>query len=349
MLTIIVGMGWSLLSACGSPDEFQGTYEQETPIPEDHEFAYKLDLFRFGNEVGGVVRFYELEGEGEARFNDRARPFVVESDCAFFGPVDLDRDTFVFSVEGAGAEEFIFRISSLDPDDIQAEVSRFVDQQVSETMTFSMGRSAASADRECTPPARTFDVLVDLPEVTVDEAPDLSLAVAFAGYELSEDGLDRRITRYGAVVNTVDRASDNTYQTRQRVILPEEPGDPRGLSDAGDGGVSYAVGYLVLFNDGNRDGAFFHNVRGDEVLALSATRVLLYVAGPPEGLDPSVQAIFEDVSEVQRGYGIYAVETELQGDNAYIRSALPLRGDVGIRLEPIGVDNPRVFPALLPE
>jgi hypothetical protein len=70
-------------------------------LAEDREWTYRLTLHQFGDEIGGHVEFFRIDGA----CNSRTAPFFCAEDCAYFGP-GLER----------GGE---FRISVIAPDDTQ--------------------------------------------------------------------------------------------------------------------------------------------------------------------------------------------------------------------------------------
>lgn len=70
-----------------------------TELDADREWTYRITLHRFGDEIGGHVEFFRIDGA----CNSRTAPFFCAEDCAYFGP----------SIERGG--EFRIRVTS--PDD----------------------------------------------------------------------------------------------------------------------------------------------------------------------------------------------------------------------------------------
>lgn len=335
------------LGACTEPSEFTGVFAETTPIADDREYAYKLDLFRFGDEVGGVVRLFEIEGPADYQLNTRANPFVVESFCSYFGPHVVADGSIGFRIEnGPDGEELLFRLSSLESEDrINAELTRgaSVTPEVSEPLSFSMDRVSDAVSSSCIPQGALV-VVAEFPQYRIEDYPDLSLAIASQWYVLSES--ERFPYRDDSVSSPVAHRTDEYYAFEVTVVFPTEPA---GLTWPNDppGTVRYSVGFLVLYNDGNRDGQVFPTHVGDEVLAVSLEYVVFFAAGSPEALEPSVAAVFDDISQVPTGWGLFDVVTEIDGQNATIISA-DWEPSNRVQLDTVNPAQPP-YPILMPE
>jgi hypothetical protein len=328
---------------CPEPPEFEGRYEEVPPLAAGRDYAYKLDFFRFGQEVGGVVRFYRI-GTSMTDLNTPDQPYLVQTSCALFGAVELSRDSVAFTIpEGPSGETFSFLLSSLDPADLNGSVLRSRDGEVLREDDFDMDRVDPSGNIQCLPQVGSYEVVAELPALTSDDAERLYLAVVFAGYELiaGQRGL-RRVTVQSVPVPPTLAGG---YVRAMRVRFPSRP-PAEGLSDPEDGVTQLGLAYLVLFDD-DGDGQLT-DVAGDEILALSPERVVIYLSGAVAGLHPQLAAVFRG-SEPAVPYGLYQVEREVRGANARVTRATLVGGEPRIALPLLGQDNPRVFPVLVPE
>jgi hypothetical protein len=344
---VLASLAAVCLLACLEPPEFEGTYEEETPLAPGRDYAFKLDLFRFGDEVGGVVRFYELAGSGLAAFNTPEEPYRAQSACALFGAVDLVRGEVLFSIlEGPHDHTYTFRLSSLDPADIRGSVLRSHDGEVLRDDTFDMERVDTSGNIQCSPQAGGYEVTVELPALTVEDAARLRLDVVFGGYELA--GEQRFITRTTAQSLPVRATLAGVYDTVQRVQLSATP-PGAGLSAPADG-QQFGLAYVVLYDDVDGDGAFSDDLGQDELLALSPDRLVIYLSGPPVDLHPDVADVFRrGVTTPAVPYGLYLVEREVRGRHALVTKATLLDASQRIVLQALGAENPRAFPVLVPQ
>jgi hypothetical protein len=337
---------------CADPEETTGTYDELLPLAEDgRDYAVRMSLFQFGGEVGGVMRFYQLSFP-----NTPENPFVVESLCSYFGP--LTGDPFVVLVEeGPDNRSFAFSFTFEDgADRLTGElcIDCLGGGGDIERYDVEMVRASADASRTCER-RDAFTVEVSFPEVSPEQAPDLSLASGWAAYLLDVDDNDnpsREIARVGSLADRVPLRSSSAYVTAQRYELPVSP--PRDwLSDPEDNVqyIQYGLGYMVLFNDGDQDGRFTHGIQDDEVLAISSQEVLFYAAGPPAELPPEVRGVFFDVSDIAEGYDVYAATSETnpeEPENAWVVSAFVKRFDT-IRLQLVPEGETASYPILLPE
>ena len=151
-LTIGLLMGLVLAVAamnCFDPEEFRGTYQEARTIEQDREYAYRLSLFRFGDEVGGVIRFFEI---GEY-LNTRDNPYFLETFCDYFGPVFISQDSFRFSVDdGPDNQAYVFQFESLDSSTIHTDLNILRPTAESTEVTqlqFELERVPLAVDRDC--------------------------------------------------------------------------------------------------------------------------------------------------------------------------------------------------------
>ena len=335
------------LCACTEPSEFTGVFAETTPIADDREYAYKLDLFRFGDEVGGVVRLFEIDGPADYQLNTRENPFVVESFCEYFGPQVVVSGGIGFRIDdGPDGEEYLFRLSSLESEDrINAELTRgtSITPEGSESLAFSMDRVSDAVSSTCIA-QNALVVVAEFPQYRIEDYPELSLAIAFQWYVLSDS--ERFPYRDDSVSFPVDHRTNDYYAFEVTVIFPTEPA---GLTPVNDppGTVRYSVGFLVLYNDGNGDGQIFPTHVGDHVLAVSLEEIVFFSAGSPEALDPGVAAVFDNIAQVPTGWGLFDVETEIDGQNATIISA-DWESSNRLQLTTVNPEQPP-YPILMPE
>jgi hypothetical protein len=335
---------------CVDPEEFQGTYEELLPIDDDRDYALKLTLFRFGDEIGGVVRFHEMNPVF-SRFCDN--PYLCDQVyCSYFGETRVVNNVFRFSIsDGPGGRDYTFRFEDVDSEQLTGTYSTGDGDDAVE-VDVEMVRTTSSTDNSCAAVGEVA-LTVRFDSYDVDEYPEISLAVLFAGYHLSGEDSRRVVLRSNNVEATTVRRGQTPgeWATEQEVVFPEVPPEEvRSAAEDPDGEVraQYAVGYVVLFNDGNRDGAFHHQILGDEVLAISLEQVMIYVAGDPSDLHPDVQTILYDLDEVPRdAYDFYSVDFEVVGQDAVITSA-STSGSNRMNLTAVPEGGFPVFPVLLP-
>jgi len=336
----------AFLQGCATPEEFQGTYSEQAPLEADRDMAYQLTLFRFGDEVGGVVRFFELNAP-PFRVNTPEAPYGEEAHCEFFGPIRLSASSIAFQATDPAGMTHSFRLSSIDDERIDVAVTTFSDEsETEEGERFELLRVSQQVDRRCE--ARdSVTVVARLPELEADEAENLSIAVGFVSYQLTDAG--QVITlREAAPAVAVPLQSEAVWTEEVSIALPDPP--PL-LSEAGDmiqPDVSYSLGYLVLFDDLNEDGSFSHLTRGaDRVLAVSLEYGFFYLDGPSDGLAPSVGEVFASPDLLPQGYSFQRLETEIAGSNARVTQAVLFGSDI-IDLVPVDSDLGS-FPWLVPE
>lgn len=343
---VVLTLWLALLQGCASPEEFQGTYSEQAPLDADRETAYQLTLFRFGDEVGGVVRFFDLNAP-PFRVNKPEEPYGEESHCEFFGPIRLSSSLISFRATDPAGKTHSFRLSSIDDERIDVSVTTFSDEsEADEGERFELLRVSQQVDRRCE--ARdSVSVVARLPELVAEDVTNLSIAVGFVSYQLTDAG--QVITlREAAPAVAIPLLSETTWSEEVSVALPEPP--PL-LSEAGDAvqpDVRYSLGYLVLFDDLNEDGEFRHLTRGtDRVLAVSLEYGFLYLDGPSTGLAPNVADVFAYPDLLPQGYSIQRIETEVAGSNARVTEAVLFGSGI---IDLVTVDSALgTFPWLVPE
>ncbi|MBN1947831.1 MAG: hypothetical protein JW797_19350 [Bradymonadales bacterium] len=333
-----------LLFGCVEPQELRGTFQETQPIPADRDRAYRLSLFRFGEEVGGVIRFFEI---GEY-LNTRDNPYFLESSCSYFGPIRLSHDSFRFSMEDqADGKQHVFQFTALDTSTIQGQVNVLPLnslQEEAQQIQFDLERVGLPLDRSCTTTA--FDLEIELPSHTTEQYAQLALAIVYVGYD--DQGNVTRTNPNTAFVVGLDR--DELHWSTKERLTPPLP-TSQGMSAPNyptEGAVQYSLGYVVLFEDQASPGEYWHNVVGDQVVALSLDQVLLYIEEPAEYLDPSVAAIFSDLAEVSLGFGVYFVQHERHGNLAVVTTA-SRKATNRILLQEVAPQDRALFPVLLPE
>lgn len=338
---------WLALASagCGEPEELQASFDEVLPLPADAAFAHRLSLYRFGDQAGGVLRFFEL-GDG---FNDLDAPYLRESYCQVFGPAAITGDSFGAEIVGPDGERLALRVTGINDDPLSARLTPLAAGAEVPELRFALASTDDAVSSECDPRA-AFELVVELPELTVDDAATLSLAIAFAGYTY-EPALDTRLLRRAsAPAVVVDQATATRWATLQRLTFPDVP-PARGLSDFEDpllGGARYSLAYVVLFEDGDEDGAFTHFLLADRVLAVSTSQFVLYLDGDPEDLDETLTSVFDPRDELREGYVLYdADELAVVGQNASVLAA-DRPHDSLLRLDLLEDGAAPAFPSLLP-
>jgi len=327
------------VAACVGPDEFQGTYDETTTIPDHRDVAYRLTFYAFGDEVGGVLRAYDVTDPS----NSRQSPYNEQSQCVYFQRESIGGD---FSVDASIDGQTHVLSLSVGSDSLVGQGRIFEGDDVVDSFDLTINRVSESPNPECSSRS-AFDVSVELPAYTVDEYSNLTLAVGFAGYLIDDDGA-RLTTRVSPDVTSLQRVSDTAWATRQTILLPDLP-PAEGMSAADDAAqpdVQYGLGYVVLFDDGNRDGSFTHFAPVDEVVAVSLDQVALFLDGEASDLAPSVGSVFVDLDDLHQGYAVYdLIDVDIAGQNATITRASRKTSD-RITLTP--VDGLAAFPLLVP-
>ncbi len=97
----VVAMSLIALPACDIVSSNASTWVEDigAELAADREWTYRITLHRFGDEIGGYIQFFRIDGV----CNVRTAPFFCSEDCAYFGP----------SIERDGE----FRIQVTSPDD----------------------------------------------------------------------------------------------------------------------------------------------------------------------------------------------------------------------------------------
>lgn len=332
------------MAACANPQEFQGTYRQVAPLDDGREVAYELSLYRFGNEVGGVVRSYDLE-RPPLYENTLENPYLRQSRCDFFGPEQLSSNAVVFQADGPGSQIVGFELSGIDEDRISVRATRIgADEQVEgDPISFAVVRQSTVVDRRCQT-ASGFSVRASLPALPEDTMHP-TVAVVFSAYGLT-DGERRPRHTTATTVSVPTTAGGGEFSTEMDIVFPDPPDILSTANDPIQPNVRYALGYLVLFEDEDGAGEFRVGADDERVLAVSTDRVVLYVDGPPEELADSILAVLEDSPEEQpRGYGLHRVQLEVSQGRANVVSAT-LAGSTQVSLQPI--DGEPMFPVLIP-
>ena len=334
-----------LVSACADPEEFKGTYEEVPPLTVDRDLAYQLTLFRFGDEVGGVVRFYEFDLP-PYRFNTTDNPYGEETYCRYFGPKPVSGNAISFQAEGPNGDAHVFRLSSLADDRIDVSVQQIPQDEDApsvESFHFDLLRVSTGADRRCVA-QNAYEVVAQLPPLDDDASTNLNLAVGFVGYDLDDEG--HQVIVHELSDSTVVPRNGDGWAEEMRVSFPEVPPIFSAENDPLQPGVLYALAYLVLFDD-NGDGVFNQFAEGsDRVLAVSLDYAVLFLDGPAENLAESVRSVFLSPELIPQGYSLHRIETEVAGTTAVVSEAL-LFGSTVVELTLVD-DELGVFPLLVP-
>ena len=333
------------VTACTDLQEFKGTYEEAAPLASTRDTAYQLTFFRFGDEVGGVVRFFELNAP--SGLNTTERPYGEESYCHYFGPIQVSGNAIAFQSEGPDGDTHGFRLSSLADDRINVSVHQIPDEEEDagdETQSFDVFRVSSSTRTHCE--ARgAYEVLVQIPDLTGEEIDDLNLAIGFAGYDL-DDGDGHIVVHEFSEAQVVPRGEADSWNEETRIAFPQVPPSLSAENDPLQPGVLYSLAYLVLFDD-NGDGAFNQfTEEADRVLAVSLDYAVFYLDGDASGLAESVQSVFANPGVLPQGYSVHRIETEIVGRDAFVSEAVQF-GSTVIELTPVD-DVLGLFPQLVP-
>ena len=211
--------------ACISPDEFQGTYDEIETITDGRNVAYRMTFYQFGDEVGGVLRTFDLSNVS----NTQMTPYGRESGCIYFERSAIGGK---FAIEVPfGDSLHVLDLSIFDSTRLDGTVRIFVDDAVQDTFTIGLVRVSQSPDTTCE--ARdAFTVSAELPQYTLEDTPGLSLAIGFSGYSIDDNGI-RRTTRTATNTTSVQQISDTDWTTRQSLVFPAQP-PPGTMSAATD-------------------------------------------------------------------------------------------------------------------
>ena len=341
----------ALLAGCTDIQEFKGTYEEVAPLASSRDLAYQLTLFRFGDEVGGVVRFYELDSP-PYRFNTSDNPYTQESHCRYFGPIQVSGNAIAFQSEGPNGDAHVLRLSSLADDRINVSVRRIPSDEEEapsdDTQRFEVLRVSSSTDRRCE--ARdAFEVVAHIPDLAGEEIRDLNLAIGFVGYDLEydlEDGGRQVVVHQYSDAVVVPGSREDGWNEEARLAFPQMPPCSSAENDPLQPDVLYSLAYLVLFDD-NGDGAFNQFTEAaDRVLAVSLDYAVLYLDGPANDLTESVRSVFINPDLLPQGYSLHRIETEITDRDAVVSEAV-LFGSAVVELTLVD-DELGVFPLLVP-
>ncbi|MCA9562809.1 MAG: hypothetical protein KC561_04925, partial [Myxococcales bacterium] len=279
-------------------------------LPVDRTSAYRLSLFRFGDQVGGVVRVYPIDGS----LNTPDNPYNSETFCSYFGPFRLVGNTGRFIIEDQDGEVTSFALNGVDETQLNVTVDSVPADETEDALSFSMSRQdQVTADRQCDPNS-AYQVRTTLPAVSVNDAPNLLLAAVYQGYEM-ESG-DRR-PNWVADAEPLARLDADNWAVSHRFALPSFP-PSEGMSAFGDpeqAEARYSLIYFVLFDDGDTDGTFRLHFGPDRPLAVSYTRSILFIQGSPDALESSVAERVDPLCpELEAGFNVVGIEFDRLGE-----------------------------------
>ena len=95
------------LAGCVEPRALSGVYVEEigaAGVSADRLFAFRVTVYEFGDEVGGFVEYFEIDG-----LNTRQEPYVTPTFCAYFGPLNRLDDGFVLRATGVADDDLQLR------------------------------------------------------------------------------------------------------------------------------------------------------------------------------------------------------------------------------------------------
>lgn len=332
----------AFVSSCIESNNFQGVYLEEVALNENGEyeqdFAMRLDLFQFGSDVGGIVRYYrtDLAVEGES-------PFDQEEVVCFWTRKDRvgdALDSFRVSFEDLHKNTSVLLLSDLAGSGLVLEGMRYVQGErdrveapLDERRMLIMNRSeGVVSNSNCFNPLVDFSFVTQFrnemrglrEEANTNADPRPTLAMAWSGDSRFLEPLDwyRRFAQINGDIVTVSRELQPGGVMLQRNEIPYVPQAP--------GEARIAVGQLFAFQDENANAQEeiswqrqTEPVLGsgfvlDEVSSLRKGRVLIYVDGEPSELPGYVLALLEPGQSFQQGYWVY--EVEASPEDGVIRS-----------------------------
>jgi hypothetical protein len=334
IVALCVGAG------CIDSEEFSGRFLEEVQpnaLQEyEQEFALRLDLFQFGDEVGGLIHFYPtrwVEGTDDSPFANEPL-FCVWTDARRLGDDGTVRLTFddwdgrqsVLTLRGGAAAE------TLQADKCLRDCGEVIEGDLDEKRAMVLLRDEDQGPvTRCARPLENFNFRVAFEGGFLRRALDdelegeraLTLGLAWVGDSSIAD--DQRLDWFFRVadrerayeINTTRRLPPGRLRAGNTVDYVQEPGSARvsmGIpfvfKDSAQV-VGEIPGREVQDVDWSREvepllGTPFLETEAGSGLLIG--RVLMFVDGDPEALPPRVLALLEDGTSFQAGYGIYRVK-----------------------------------------
>lgn len=165
------------LAACGVFSRRDGVYVEAIPtggLEADRAAALRVTVFEYGDEAGGFVEFYAIDGV----YNTLRSPWVAPTRCRYFGPVPVRDNRFRVVTEGVdGVPQLVMDLAwngALRTElraEVQSDAGAGIAQGVGPwPLTFELDRGHA-AERRC-----GEDLALQAPDASAlgDTAPDAS-------------------------------------------------------------------------------------------------------------------------------------------------------------------------------
>lgn len=85
------------IGACGVLDRSETALVEPTGnIGDDREWALRITVLELGDETGGFVEYFRLDG----LYNTQEAPYVAASGCSYFGPIPSRQNVFRIVADG---------------------------------------------------------------------------------------------------------------------------------------------------------------------------------------------------------------------------------------------------------
>ncbi len=152
--------------ACGVFERSERTWlEQIEPdgLDASRGWALRITTLEYGNEIGGFVEFYRVDG----LYNTRTNPYVAPGACAYFGPVARRGDAFRIVTDGIDGTPLVADIDTTSRRTLAATLERLGGVSSSAPpLALRFGRYVlVGASRACRavggPDAGTVDAVLD--------------------------------------------------------------------------------------------------------------------------------------------------------------------------------------------
>lgn len=110
-----------VLAACERRTNRAVVYDEVVPsggFDENRAYALRLTLFQFGNEVGGMVEWFGIDGD----VNTRTSPYFERDFCAYFGEGPIEASEFRVDTLGPADERLLLQVEESGRRALEARV-----------------------------------------------------------------------------------------------------------------------------------------------------------------------------------------------------------------------------------
>ena len=314
-------------SACPTyEDEFSGTYLEDTSLTTFSGEARSIELFRFGDNVQGLVRYYQRGAD----------PFEREARCVWTKSASFSEDGFTLPL-----------VSSRDRIDIKGTFKS------DDIIEFSFSSPAGSASSNKTP----FIKSTDSPSqkcVTIEDTL-VSANFDFDGNRFDPDVFEFTNPVFVLMwlgVNVIQQDTLFTFAKTQkkgpwvRIAKSHATPDKRGLEGVlhfflpppdesvltVSGDTRYSIGHPIVVEDEAGDTGNFTLEIGSEKIIASAIqkgirpgvspdgsnyfgKAVLFVEGELDDLSPALQRQFKNAEKMETDQHFYIVEIFSRNDD----------------------------------